>query len=358
MPIPDFIVALRRKIGHDELWLPGVTAVVRREVAGRTEVLLVQRADNGAWTPVTGIPEPGEEAATTAARECLEETGCTVRVDRLAATSVVRDVVCANGDRVAFMDQTFACTWLSGEAHVADDESVDVGWFGLDELPAMSDHMRACIDAATSDEVAARFGAAGAPAVPAPGTAVPTAPAGRPFVPLTPDGVVLGVDACKSGWVGVRFGPDGRPTVHVATEIGELVDLVAETAVVDVVAIDIPIGLPDAGSRAAQVDAWVRSGPSQNVIEVHPEVSFARMSGAPIAVRKHDAEGVRMRRETLRTAGIAAPAWYRGTGFAEDDLLDACAAAWSAARHLAGDSESLPPEPEVFGDGIRAAIWV
>ena len=27
MPTPDFIVELRKKIGHDELWLPGVTAV-------------------------------------------------------------------------------------------------------------------------------------------------------------------------------------------------------------------------------------------------------------------------------------------------------------------------------------------
>lgn len=357
MPIPDFIVALRRKIGHDQFWLPGVTAVVRRELAGRSEVLLVQRADNGAWTPVTGIPEPGEEAASTAVRECLEETGCTVRVDRLAATSVVRDVVCANGDRVAFMDQTFACTWLSGDAHVADDESVEVGWFGLDQLPAMSEHMIARIEAATSDETAARFGDA---SVAVPSVAGPSVAGPR----LTPDGVVLGVDACEGGWVGVRLGPDGRPTVHVAAQIGQLVELVAETAVVDVVAIDIPIGLPDSAQAYAlrtkilEVDAWVRSVPAPTVVEVHSEASFARMTGAPITARKHDAEGVRLRREALRAAGIAVPAWYRGAGFAEDDLLDACAAVWSAARHLAGESESMPVEPEVFGDQIPAAIWV
>ena len=70
-PIPDFVVAIREKIGHDPLWLPGVTAVVRRG----DQVLLVERADNGRWTPITGIPEPGEEPAVAAAREALEEAG-------------------------------------------------------------------------------------------------------------------------------------------------------------------------------------------------------------------------------------------------------------------------------------------
>jgi hypothetical protein len=28
MPTPDFVVKLRQKIGHDLLWLPGITGVV------------------------------------------------------------------------------------------------------------------------------------------------------------------------------------------------------------------------------------------------------------------------------------------------------------------------------------------
>ena len=54
MPIPEFIVELRELVGHRELWLPGVTAVVLRD----DEVLLVQRSDNLAWGPVTGIVDP------------------------------------------------------------------------------------------------------------------------------------------------------------------------------------------------------------------------------------------------------------------------------------------------------------
>ncbi|BDZ60568.1 hypothetical protein GCM10025873_03590 [Demequina sediminis] len=75
MATPDFILDLRSKIGTDLLWLPGVTAVVLRPApeGGSREVLLVRRADNGAWTPVTGIIDPGEEPAQAGARECLEE---------------------------------------------------------------------------------------------------------------------------------------------------------------------------------------------------------------------------------------------------------------------------------------------
>ena len=153
MPIPEFVLEIRQMIGHHPMWLPGVTAVVLRE----DEILLVKRADNGAWTPITGIPEPGEEPAVSAAREALEETGVVVRVDRLASTSVKADVVHANGDRASYLDLTFACTYVSGEAHVADDESSDVRWFPQDAMPEMAESMQRRIADALSDEPAARF---------------------------------------------------------------------------------------------------------------------------------------------------------------------------------------------------------
>lgn len=401
-PIPDFVVDIRAKIGSDHpLWLPAVTAVIRRG----DDLLLVQRADNGAWAPVTGIVDPGEQPAVAAAREALEETGVRISVDRLASTSAHDEIVHANGDRAAYLDQTFACTWLEGDAHVADDESTDVRWWPIDALPPMGAAMVSRIEAALSDERAARF----------------VAPVGQPDPepqpePLFPTAPVLGVDACPTGWVGVLLDPVLRAQVFVARSITELVELVGENSAVSVVAIDIPIGLPDstgrvsdaearrvlvgksssvfstptraaleaetyAEARAAnlaatggstsvsaqayalrekvlQVDAWVRSGPGVHVIEVHPEVSFTRMAGAPVLARKKDPEGAAARRVALAAHGIVAPAWFRGAGFGEDDLLDACAAAWSGVRHLLGVSESFPAEPEVFSDGIPAAIRI
>ncbi|MGB0100660.1 MAG: NUDIX domain-containing protein [Nocardioides sp.] len=153
MPIPPFVAELRALVGTRELWLPGVTAVVRRG----GEVLLTRRADNGEWAPITGILDPGEEPAIGAAREALEETGVVVRVDRLAAVSASPQVEHGNGDLGVYLDLTFDCAWVSGEARVADDENVEVRWWPADALPPMAGWLRERIEDVLAGETAARF---------------------------------------------------------------------------------------------------------------------------------------------------------------------------------------------------------
>lgn len=153
MPIPDFVRELRRHVGTASLWLPGVTAVVQRG----DEVLLVQRSDTGAWSPVTGIVDPGEQPGVAARREVLEETGVHVSVDRLVAVQALPPTTHVNGDQATYLDLTFSCTYLSGEAHVADDESLDVGWFRLDALPPVKESVRARMDAALAGDPVTRF---------------------------------------------------------------------------------------------------------------------------------------------------------------------------------------------------------
>jgi predicted RNase H-like nuclease len=259
-------------------------------------------------------------------------------------------------------------------------------------------------------QVIAALGAEIAKAEKAPAAAPPPVPRTRPAVP-TP---VLGVDACSGGWVGVLLRPDAPLQVLLAETIGALVDLARETAPVTVAAIDIPIGLPDAGRRQAdvqarralpgkgssvfttlirkawlaptrvaadevsraitglgvgaqvwglrekvvEVDDWLRTHPPFRVVESHPELCFAEMSGAPLLPSKRTAEGAAARRSALLAGGIHPPPFYAGQGYAEDDLLDACAVAWSAARCAAGTARSLPEAPEVFSDQLPAAIWV
>ncbi len=58
MPTPEYVLSLREKIGTDLLWLTGVTAVVTRGEGADRELLVVRRADTGAYTPVTGIVDP------------------------------------------------------------------------------------------------------------------------------------------------------------------------------------------------------------------------------------------------------------------------------------------------------------
>ena len=121
------------------------------------EVLLGARADNGAWTPITGIPEIGEEPGhggrpRGAGGDRCRGQGRPAGIDERAS-----GIVHANGDRASYLDLTFACTYVSGEAHVADDESMDVRWFPRDALPEMAAVMSRRIDDALSGEQAARF---------------------------------------------------------------------------------------------------------------------------------------------------------------------------------------------------------
>ena len=133
MPIPEFVRRLREHVGTDLLWMPGVSAVV---VDDDGRVLLGRRADNGRWAVISGILEPGEQPGIAAAREVLEETGVTVEVEGLAAAAADDEtVVYPNGDLAQYLDLTFTCRPVSGTAHVADDESTDVGWFHPDAPP-------------------------------------------------------------------------------------------------------------------------------------------------------------------------------------------------------------------------------
>jgi 8-oxo-dGTP diphosphatase len=61
--------------------IPGVGAVVLREVEGRSEVLLIRRGSEpmaGGWSLPGGAIEVGESVREACVRETLEETGLTV----------------------------------------------------------------------------------------------------------------------------------------------------------------------------------------------------------------------------------------------------------------------------------------
>ena len=224
---------------------------------------------------------------------------------------------------------------------------------------------------------------------------------------------VLGVDACKAGWLGVLLGGDS-PQAIVAANIRDLFGQAELSGEISVVAIDMPIGLPDSGPRSAdllaratigslsssvfttpvraalaadshaeavevnrrltgqgisvqayglrtrlvEVEAWVKHT-SHRVVEVHPEVSFTFLAGGPLTVRKSTWAGAEWRRRLLDKAGISLVGDLGLSGFAVavDDVLDAAAAAWTARRVAAGEATSLPSPPQTFSDGWACAIW-
>ena len=154
MPTPEFVLRLREKVGHDLLFLPVVCGIV---VDAEGRVLLGRRSDTGRWALVGGIVDPGEDVADAVVREVLEETGVRVRPDRIVGVWTIPPMEYPNGDRFSAVVTTFRCTPLDGEAHAADDESLEVGWFAPDDLPDLTDVHRARLAEALSDDGPAVF---------------------------------------------------------------------------------------------------------------------------------------------------------------------------------------------------------
>lgn len=224
---------------------------------------------------------------------------------------------------------------------------------------------------------------------------------------------VLGVDACKRGWIAIAV-EGGITGAYVAEDIQALAAMAQADGPLEVVAIDMPIGLPDRGHRQAdvlaraaigplwpsvfmtpvreavmaadhatasaisreltgqgisiqafglkpkllQVEQWVRQTPVR-VVEIHPEVCFARLAGGPLAARKSSWAGAERRRALLAGAGItlAGDLGRAGASAAVDDVLDAAVAAWAARQVLLGHAQPIPSPPETFSDGWPCAIW-
>jgi predicted RNase H-like nuclease len=89
--------------------------------------------------------------------------------------------------------------------------------------------------------------------------------------------------------------------------------------------------------------------------EVHPELAFAAMAGAPVPASKHTDEGLAVRHALLAGAGIELPPGPV-PGAREHDVLDAAAVAWSAARVAAGTAVTLTDPAQRADDGREIAI--
>ncbi len=108
------------------------------------------------------------------------------------------------------------------------------------------------------------------------------------------------------------------------------------------------------GLRAKLLEAnRYRGTCGHRLYEVHPELAFGAMAGAPLALSKHTAAGRDMRRELLSRAGIAIPPVPPAP---VTDTLDAAAVAWSAWRIAAGQAVVIPARPQLDDRGRQIAI--
>ena len=105
--------------------------------------------------------------------------------------------------------------------------------------------------------------------------------------------------------------------------------------------------------KILEADAYRRTSPAR-LHEVHPELSFAAIAGAPLAASKHTADGLVLRRELLARVGVTLPP--KVPGAPENDLLDAAAVAWSARRIAAAEAVTLTSPSQLADDGAEIAI--
>ena len=136
MPTPPHVLALRKKIGHDLIQLPGITAIV---VNAAGHVLLQKRSDFHIWHTIGGCVDPGESPAGCTVREVKEEAGIDVSVVRLTGVYALPTVRYPNGDEVSFITITFLCRTVEPDPRpvISDDESLDLRFFPPDALPEL-----------------------------------------------------------------------------------------------------------------------------------------------------------------------------------------------------------------------------
>lgn len=212
--------------------------------------------------------------------------------------------------------------------------------------------------------------------------------------------VVVGVDAYRRGWVGVVADHAGVVDTLIAPTFADLLETMRDAVAIGV---DIPIGLPTEGPRAADLAARAFVGPrrssvfptpsraalaagsyaearvvapslsaqsfaigkrilevdgclEERVFEVHPEVSFAALAGQSLQHPKRSWNGQHERRGLLARAGLELPERIAAGEVPVDDVLDAAVAAWSAERKARGEAQTLPVEPPT-ANGRAVAIW-
>jgi len=229
---------------------------------------------------------------------------------------------------------------------------------------------------------------------------------------------VAGVDGFKSQWCVVLQNLDtGELLARIVPTFAGLLDIPEKPTVV---AIDIPIGLPEfmvpggracekgarriLGRRASSVfsavgrlalrgttrleadqlsrragglgvgaQAWglaaklreadgVMTPERQRLVhEVHPEVSFWAINDrAPMRFGKKSPEGEHGRKDALVASGFPREFVQQlpaNLRVGRDDFLDACAALWTARRIATGEAMRLPDVVDHDERGLDQAIW-
>jgi 8-oxo-dGTP pyrophosphatase MutT (NUDIX family) len=135
MAISAYLRRLRQRIGHDLVLLPAVSVLIWDD---DRRLLLMREAQTGHWQTVGGTVDPDESPRDAAVREAAEETGLTVRLERLrtALGGPGYRVHYPNDDLCSYVSIVFDAVVVSGELG-GDDEVAELRWFDVAELTGL-----------------------------------------------------------------------------------------------------------------------------------------------------------------------------------------------------------------------------
>lgn len=151
---------VRELIGSHLLVVPGVAAAVVAD----DRLLLMLHAESDRWVLPGGAVEPDEHPSDAIVREVAEETGLTVRPERIIAVAGGSDHHrhYRNGDEVSYVTTVFRCSPVAGELRCDEHEALDLRWVARAEVPALDGVAGWVLDLLPHlDTAAARFRAAG-----------------------------------------------------------------------------------------------------------------------------------------------------------------------------------------------------
>lgn len=114
--------------------------------------------------------------------------------------------------------------------------------------------------------------------------------------------------------------------------------------------------------KIREADELMTPDLQKRIVEGHPELSFMALNhDDPVSLPKRSAGGMLLRFRLLERAGFRSAAEHAaeraGKGAQMDDVLDATALAWSAARFAAGAAERVPDDPPADAKGLRMEMW-
>jgi predicted RNase H-like nuclease len=221
---------------------------------------------------------------------------------------------------------------------------------------------------------------------------------------------IAGVDGCKDGWLAAIERANGNLDVRIFSSFSNIVD----DQELQMIVIDIPIGLTDKGPRICDLEArkfigvrgssvfpaplrsmlvansyaeacsarfeieqkkcskqlWAITpkirdvdycmSPSlqERVYEGHPEVSFARMNGGGLIHSKHKRDGSEQRMKLLESHFPSFRDRLAGLSSmrAEGDIIDAFACLWTARRIKQNVATRFPSATTLDARGLRMEI--